>query len=204
MSAPRMSQKEYEAYLARIRGKSASCARRAGRTARSSDVAADAGNARSCASQLTRDEYRRRLDEKNGTKIPVGSEWSGSEKRYYYGVLRGAGQYEGETIRITPDNFERHEYTPDFVTKTSSGTTVYHEVKGHYSFKNQCEARLRWCFAALARPDAIFVWAKEDRSPSRWSIDVMYDGGRTHVRARGVVNLDIGYVHKGVLPVVVA
>ena len=130
---------------------------------------------------------------RHALRVQGSTKWSAPETRYFQGVLGGSGAYEPETIRITPDRCEKHSYTPDFGTVVG-GLKVYHEVKGEYRLGSQDGARLRWCFAALARPDAVFVWAKELRT-RRWDIDVWLDGGRTRLKGHRVLGFDID--HKG-------
>lgn len=146
---------------------------------------------------MTAKEYRDYLERRYGRRVKVEGKWSGSEQRYFHGVLRDRGEYEGETIRITPEDMERHEYTPDFVTlvedmHTESVRKVYHEVKGNYRLQSQDAARLRWCFAAKAHPESIFVWAKEMEARSVWQVEIWYDGGRTRIRERNVISFEIG------------
>lgn len=133
------------------------------------------------------------------TALKWGSE---TERRYYYGVLKSQGEYEAETIEFTPEYFapkDKHRYTPDYKTSVNSivnetemfgyinrDRPVYHEVKGSYRLGSQDGARLRWCMAAISRPEAIFVWAKE-RKDRRWDIEIWYDGGRTQLKERGVI-----------------
>ena len=152
--------------------------------------------------RMTANEYRQYLERRHGKKVSVDRGWSGSEKRYFHGVLHDQGEYEGETIRITPEDMERHEYTPDFVTLAEctvrSGELhadavrkVYHEVKGNYRLQSQDAARLRWCFAAKAHPEAIFVWAKEMPNNWAWQVEVWFDGGRTRLKERNVIDFRI-------------
>ena len=140
--------------------------------------------------RMTAKQYRDYLERMLGKKVKVDRGWSGSEKRYFHGVLHDRGAYEGETIRITPEDMEKHEYTPDFVTD-AGGTTVYHEVKGNYRLQSQDAARLRWCFAAAAHPEAVFVWAKESANKCVWQVEVWFDGGRVRLKERGVIGFRI-------------
>jgi len=151
--------------------------------------------------------YLARKGGKDGPRrVRASKAWSGPERRYFANVLGGRGVYEGEVIRITPGECERHEYTPDFVTeavyvpifRTSSASgvaiahKVYHEVKGSYRLGSQDAARLRWCFAALARPEAVFVWAKEHGKSGLWTVEVWRNGGCTRDRARNVLRFEFG------------
>ena len=116
--------------------------------------------------------------------------WSETERRDFAQVLHGLGTYEGEEIRITPDDCEKHIYTPDFVIDTPCGR-VYHEVKGSWRLASQDAARLRFSFAALARPRATFVWAKEERRRGLWTVEVWRDGGRKREKAVHVIGFRI-------------
>jgi len=156
--------------------------------------------------------YLARKGGKDGPRrVRASKAWSGPERRYFATVLGGRGVYEGEVIRITPGECERHEYTPDFVTEAETldsvygprgrslmspsapiAHKVYHEVKGSYRLGSQDAARLRWCFAALARPDAVFVWAKEQGKSGLWTVEVWRHGGRTRDRARNVLRFEFG------------
>lgn len=150
---------------------------------------------------MTQAQYRAYL-KKRGAKTPpqargaiAAKKMSSAESRYLYGVLGGKGAYEAEQLRITPDNCEKHIYTPDFVSSEDTWCglprVVYHEVKGSYRLQSQDGARLRWCFAALANPYAVFVWAKETPA-KRWDIEVWYDGGRTRIKERNVLGFSFG------------
>lgn len=170
MSKSRMTVKEYLAYLQRGRDKKGSW------------------------------RERKRLGDKmygsSAKGLKTALKWgSETERRYYCEVLKFQGEYEAETIAFTPEYFapkDKHRYTPDFVTKLEgikncgADIKVYHEVKGSYRLGSQDGARLRWCMAALARPDAVFVWAKE-RTDKRWDIEIWYDGGRTRLKQLGVL-----------------
>lgn len=107
-------------------------------------------------------------------KVPRVKAWSKPEIRYNLRFLRGRGYYEPIRIRITPPDAEEHVYTPDFATKFER-LDVYHEVKGSYRLQSQDAARLRWLFASLAMPTAIFVWAKE-RKDGAWDIEIAQNG----------------------------
>lgn len=111
-------------------------------------------------------------------KVPRVKVWSKPEIRYNLRFLGGKGEYEPEEIQITPDDAEKHVYTPDFTTLVvvpNGWVRVYHEVKGSYRLQSQDAARLRWLFASLARPRAWFVWAKE-RKDGAWDIDIARNG----------------------------
>lgn len=133
---------------------------------------------------------------------------SQTECRYFNQVLKGRGKFESEQIIFTPPYLQgrnEHHYTPDFVTEIAvrpiapslqahcedvergaeMSRKVYHEVKGSYRLGSQDAARLRWCMAAVSRPDAVFVWAKE-RKDKRWDVEVWWDGGRTQAKQMGV------------------
>ena len=161
MSAPRMTQAEYDAYQKRR-------------------------NAQKAANQPVERE-----------EAPKVVKWTQAERSYFYGVLGGTGKYEGEELRITPSECEKHSYTPDFVTELEQNyqvgghtflhqAKVYHEVKGEYRLQSQDGARLRWCFAAISHPSDVFVWAKMAKTKGYWDIEVWYDGGRTRLKGKKV------------------
>lgn len=111
-------------------------------------------------------------------KVPRVKAWSKPEIRYNLRFLGGKGEYEPEEIQITPDDAEKHVYTPDFRTlgdTVYAPVPVYHEVKGSYRLQSQDAARLRWLFASIARPFAWFVWAKE-RKDGAWDIEIARNG----------------------------
>lgn len=129
---------------------------------------------------MTVAQYKKLLkgSRRKAPRVKTGRKWSEPEKRYFYGVLKGEGEYEAEQIRITPEYVEKHVYTPDFKTEIDgldSKMAVYHEVKGSYRLQSQDAARIRFIMASLKKHYAYFVWAKE-RKNRRWDIEVFRYG----------------------------
>lgn len=138
----------------------------------------------------TAKRYRDYIAKKLGRPVakPKVTKWSEPEKRYFLGVLHGAGEYESCRLRVFPDSVEEHHYTPDFTT-VNHGRIVHHEVKGAYRLQSQDAARLRFIGASWCNSMDTFIWAKERRN-RRWDVEV-FRGGIRLIKQAGVTGFEI-------------
>ena len=90
---------------------------------------------------------------------PLRRQMNKTEALYQQSVLRGAGLYEGLTLRLPGGS----RYTPDFITFDEQGRVTCHEVKGSFKLGSHGRSVTAFREAAAVFPFS-FIFARKDKA----------------------------------------